>query len=213
MGRSLWREWGSRSVQSMQRWLVQSTPPPHTTSPSPSPACFLPARLYPAYIGSFQHSMTTGTPPRNVMSYGNITAFYGWQCQDPWWGNGTNCVAGWSANLNCGSSYGYICKIPFTSYPCMPPPRWVGLGQAPLWHSSSHCCPAAPAAAPAPAPAPALPLLGGAAAASPGIAAGRSQRKPTLSRLAAARRRRRPPRLRPQTPLCRPYVSGQKPTT
>jgi hypothetical protein len=78
--------------------------------------------------------MTTGTPGRNLAGYGNITAFYGWQCQDPWWGNGTNCVAGWSANLNCASGYAYICKIPFSSYPCMPPPRWVGPGQALLWH-------------------------------------------------------------------------------
>jgi hypothetical protein len=65
-----------------------------------------------------------------------MTAFYGWVCNDPWYTNGLNCVGGWSA-ASCGSYYPYICKIPYTSFKCMPPPRYA---RALVSASTPACC-------------------------------------------------------------------------
>jgi hypothetical protein len=54
---------------------------------------------------------------------GNMSAFHGWVCNDPWYSEGLNCVGGWHI-YSCGSYYPFICKIPYTGYKCMPPPRY-----------------------------------------------------------------------------------------
>lgn len=61
------------------------------------------------------------TVVNNFGQNGQIYAFHGYACLDPWSSDGLNCVSGW-AGTSCGNSYDYLCEIPQRAFTCFPPP-------------------------------------------------------------------------------------------